>query len=110
MFTYHIAPIDTGWENLRTVDQTIEDLDTVELRANPKGYGPAPDVSVDDFEYAWGEAKELAYGAGWEGDFKHDPVVFWVPVTDGFQYGFVFKQDNNGSTFVVSPVPMPWFD
>jgi hypothetical protein len=40
----------------------------------------------------------------------NDPVVFWVPVEDSFRYGFVFKQDNNGSTFVVSPVPMPWYE
>jgi hypothetical protein len=25
-------------------------------------------------------------------------------------YAFVWKQDNNGSTFVLSPVPLPYLD
>ena len=33
----------------------------------------------------------------------------WLPVWDTyeFSFGFVLKQDNNGTTFVVSPVPLP---
>jgi hypothetical protein len=32
----------------------------------------------------------------------------WLPYDTEFAYGFVWKQDNNGTTFVASPVPMPW--
>lgn len=66
--------------------------------------------SIDDFLRAWESAKEAASAEGWEGDFRHQPVVFWVPMSTTFEYGFAFKQDNNGDTFVLSPVAMPWLE
>jgi hypothetical protein len=46
----------------------------------------------------------------WEGDFSRGPCVMPIPDPDnnGFQAAFVWKQDNNGTTFVVSPVALPW--
>ena len=111
MYTYHIAPIDFGWENLKTVAETASRLGALkaEGRAVAGEHGYA-ELDVDDFLSDWEAAKNLADGEGWEGDFRQGPVVFWVPHEDGFKYGFAFKQDNNGSTFVVSPVRMPWFE
>jgi hypothetical protein len=109
MHTYHIAPIDFGWENLKSVSQTASELGSVKAKLAAAGFSnPDPFVDVDDFLTDWRAAQDLASGLGWEGDFKNDPVVFWVPAEDRFIYGFAFKQDNNGSTFVVSPVPLPW--
>ncbi len=45
--------------------------------------------------------------AGWEGDVREGPFVFSVPAESDMQWGLVLKQDNNGGTFVASPVPMP---
>jgi hypothetical protein len=52
-------------------------------------------------------SKELATENGWEGDFRGSAYVFWIPDEHNMRYGFVWKQDNNGTTFVVSPVPLP---
>jgi len=65
----------------------------------------------DGFASEWSQAKELAEKKGWEGDFSHEPAVFWIPLQDtDFAYGFVFKQANSGTTFVVSPKPLPWLE
>lgn len=63
--------------------------------------GPLPDFMVH-----WEHAKGMAHKCGWEGDFFEKPRVFWLPDPDNgkFTYGFVIKQENNGTTFVISPV------
>ncbi|SDC67894.1 hypothetical protein SAMN05428966_10296 [Massilia sp. PDC64] len=112
MHTYHIAPIDFGWENLKTVEETASELGALKARAaldGPRALAQL-EIDVDDFLARWAAAKDLAQGEGWEGDFRQGPVVFWVPHESGFKYGFAFKQDNNGSTFVVSPYKMPWLE
>lgn len=98
-YAYHITPLDSGWEHLRTVRETFMDLQ------EDAEYGVC---SLWDFMNSWMDAGLAAIKLGWEGDFRNEPCVFWVPGNDTVLiHGFVFKQDNNGSTFVISPVPMP---
>lgn len=106
--TYEVAPIDMGWENLRTVQETASILATRMQSAVRKHDVDASELH--SFLAAWESAKDAASTAGWEGDFRNEPVVLWVPDDTEFSYGFVFKQDNNGTTYVVSPVPMPWLE
>jgi hypothetical protein len=106
-FAYHLDPIDFGWEYLPTIAET-------EARS------AAFDQTKDEFESNVCPAAQftndlrnayrLARDEGWEGDFRdgEEPRVLWLPIADGFKYAFVWKQDNNGSTFVVSPVKLPW--
>ena len=96
---YGCSPIDFRWEFLSTVSETS----SVMHRAD------SPDSS-DEFLARWEEAQAEAKRSGWEGDFRHEACVFWLPNVYEFWYGFVFKQDNNGTTFVVSPVRLPWLD
>jgi hypothetical protein len=103
-FVYSLAPIDFKWERLRSVRETIAHLAGV-----PDDNSDLNDVSdIVDFLEKWKSAKNAAIGKGWEGDFRNPPVVFWVPGENEFIYGFVIKHDNNGDTFVVSPVELPW--
>lgn len=44
---------------------------------------------------------------GWEGDLRQGPFFFVVPVITGMAIGIIYKQDNNGDTFVASPVALP---
>lgn len=109
-YVYDIIPIDFGWERLKTVKETLSllaDSDSNEFDA-PKH--DINDKTVRDFIDMWASAKEAAAAKGWEGDFRHNPCVFWLPSEMDFVCAFVFKQDNNGTTFVVSPVPLPWLD
>lgn len=111
-FAYAFSPIDFGWERLDSVADTARAIGGDEAFAKAKGgdmlmeEGP----TIDEFLRNWESAKQAAYDEGWEGDCRQGPVVFWVPMSTTFEYGFAFKQDNNGVTFVISPVPMPWLD
>ena len=104
---YDIPPIDYNWEYLKTIDEMLSTIakaqdeqdDTDDL--NTKG--------IQTFLNKWQSAKETAEECGWEGDFNGSPRVFCLPL-EGFDYGFVFKQSNNGTTFVISPQPLPWLD
>jgi hypothetical protein len=112
MHAYQIAPIDFRWNHLKTVAATASELGAseAELEATSGGVNGADDPSLREFLDDWATAKAMAGSIGWDGDLRNDPVVFWVPVEDSFRYGFVFKQDSHGGTFVVSPVPMPWYE
>lgn len=48
----------------------------------------------------------------WEGDVRGDDLyVFALPGHSGStMIGYLWKQDNNGSTFVASPVRLQWLD
>lgn len=111
-YVYNIHPIDWGWSNLKTVSQTISDFaKSKDMRDTPN---PVPndldEELIKSFLGMWEAAKEKAKEKGWEGDFRDEPCVFWLPTEQYFDYGFVFKQENNGSTFVVSPYPLSWLD
>ncbi|MCH7387683.1 hypothetical protein MMO39_10280 [Acinetobacter modestus] len=60
----------------------------------------------------WYYAKELAEKIGWEYDFTRGPYVFFLPDPQGMciEYGFMFKQYNNGRTFIISPFELDYMD
>ncbi|KVK90320.1 MULTISPECIES: hypothetical protein [Burkholderia] len=107
-FTYELPPVDFGWQHVQTVEETIVKIAADDAKVRLAGADQEEDhITVDDFLLAWERAKDAAADHGWEGDFRHDPVVFWVPTEDDFCFGFAFKQDNNGTTFVLSPCELP---
>ena len=99
---YHIAPIDFGWGLLLRVE---------EFAARVKGHEEAAYTS-SQLRLDLDKAKELARAVGWEGDFRkgYEPRVLMLPDEVEMKYAFVWKQENNGSTFVVSPIELPWLD
>ncbi|HCT4984470.1 TPA: hypothetical protein OTZ20_002895 [Pseudomonas aeruginosa] len=106
-YVYEVSPIDYGWNFPQSLSDVIARFNADCSDDVPKEQGY--DLSMlKSFVDDWDSAKMAAASKGWEGDFRHKPVVFWIPIEDRFEYGFVFKQDNNGTTFVVSPVVLPW--
>jgi len=100
VFCYVIAPID-HWGLSVPLDEFLDDL--------------SEDDCADAYrarcELFVAEAKKLARQAGWEGDMSEGPNVFGIPPGDtmpNFVMGLAWKQDNNGTTFICSPVPLPW--
>lgn len=106
---YSTSPIDWSWEALKSVEQTRLDILKTDDRFR---YVDPNQTLVDEFDAAWNNAQVEARDAGWEGDFRLGPVVFWMPDPDfnTFVFGFAWKQDNNGTTFTVSPRPLPWLE
>lgn len=108
---YEIAPIDFGWHNLKPVSKLAGELaqqqfSTAALDPEDR-MSNSEDPNVEDFMARWESAKSAARSAGWDGDFRQEPVVFWLPGDTEFVYGFVIKQDNNGTTYIVSPIELP---
>ena len=105
LYGVQIEPIDFGWGLNKTVDEIL-----VELKES--GKDEYVDVKMDYgvFWKLWEEVKIFAYNSlGWEVDFREKPEVIFVPtLIDGinidFKPIFIFKQDNNGISFVVSPI------
>jgi len=104
---YHIAPIDIGWDLLPTVEEIAVKLAKEEAEAAVDDR--AEEYSATGFLADFREAQDLAKEAGWEGDYRGSsrPRVLFIPNDTYFTFGFVWKQDNNGSTFVISSAPMP---
>lgn len=52
------------------------------------------------------------YNSMWEGDVRSGPFVFAIPDPDNASYreAFVWKQRNNGTSFIASPCPIPWLE
>ena len=110
--TYAVSPIDNNWDFLPTVKDVAKRIAIAHAaHAVEHGMGSSPFViTVDEFLGKWEAAKVAASEKGWEGDFRNEPAVFMIPQDVDFLFGFVFKQENNGTTFVVSPVALHHLD
>jgi hypothetical protein len=106
--TYEVPPIDFGWENLNSVQEIASRL--LEKSLGSKLKNDIDDSDLQSFLRSWNSAKEAASEKGWDGDLSLEPVVMWIPNHTEFNYGFALKQDNNGTTYVISPVRMPWLE
>jgi hypothetical protein len=108
--TYHISPIDFGWDNLQTVEEVAAKMAATQAATVVNDPSSPEDGELSQFLMDFKLAARHAKETGWEGDYRtgHEPRVFWLPVDGDFKYGFAWKQDNNGSTFVVSPWPLKW--
>jgi len=106
---YKIAPIDHGWLYLRTVGETARLLGGHWAEAAVNGL-VADHPTVETFLASYHYAHDAALAHGYDGINRQEPVVFWFPDAAVFNYGFVFKSDIGGITYVVSPKPLKWLD
>jgi hypothetical protein len=111
---YSMPPMDHGWSFLPTVEATAVTIASQEAAFMVRGDAAkgifGVEISIASFLADWEDAKAAAALRGWEGDFRHDPVVLWLPSESGFEYAFAFKQDSNGTSFVVSRRTLPWLE
>jgi hypothetical protein len=107
---YEIPPIDFGWEFLpKVTDVAVRMASGGALVAVNEAITSGFD-EVTNFAKAFHEAQDLASEHGWESDFREPARVICLPAeySPEFIYAFVWKQDHNGTTYVVSPHPLPW--
>lgn len=109
---YQLNPIDFGWDYLPTVEEAAGKIAAAEIGDVMNGFPGGSGSPIAKFIADFDRARRLAHEKGWEGDFRtgHEPRVLWLPTELEFQYAFVWKQDNNGATFVISPVQLSWLD
>ena len=120
MFVYHTAPIDfwAGAPDVLTYVNSLKRFNSVrELIDDMEGFMKVPAETEDcsqaeEIVELLRQALSLAKDIGWEGDFRAPPHICFVPYPDEacFKKIFVWKQDNNGSTFIASEIPLPWLN
>ncbi len=105
---YVIPPIDFGWEHLPTVEETLRKIKkSEEVREEGQElYDLA--YRSEKFTQDWERALSIAKSMGMNSELRHAPSVMWMPAELHMEYGFVFKEDNNGTTYVVSHQEIPW--
>lgn len=109
LHAYRIAPMDFGWERLVPVDEYVASLvkEDKEVRIEtPTEFG----MNVLIFYGFLHRALDAGRKVGWEGDFRGEPYVGFLPDPHEPRTYLVWKQENNGDTFVVSPVELPYLE
>ena len=102
---YTIEPIEFNWIFCRSVEDTLATI------SNPIFHSNIPLCPIpEDFKKDWETAQKLARENNWDGSFKFGPVVFWIPDSGTFTYGFAFTGNEEDTTYVVSPVEMAHFE
>ncbi|MFT3724644.1 MAG: hypothetical protein QM773_13805 [Hyphomonadaceae bacterium] len=103
MHCYAVPPIDfwLGWMDPQQFAKSASDH-LYDLSQTAKTLQEAHDLLTRGEEFC----KEHL---GWEGDKREGPYFTVVPTGDPYGALVVaWKQDNNGTTFVVSEHPLPW--
>jgi hypothetical protein len=113
LYCYHINPID-WWDGAITRRQLIGTI--IQNDFSHRGL-PYKDM-WKRIESVGKELDELSWAAergfrkiGWEGDIRREeggPYFFALPGDSCLLFGYILKQDNNGETFIASPMPLPW--
>ena len=107
-YAYAIGPIDhwIGWSTLRGA--ALAQVD--DAQTEDHGYAYSQEWLIDHMGNQLEAAKKMFLELGWEGDIREGPYVTAIPLTDECNFGLLFalKQDNNGQTFIWSPVPLPY--
>lgn len=104
---YHIPPMDAGWDLLGSVRDARDKIlqnefcreDDAPCDQEMCAFDAVLDAALDA---ALGEARRM----GWRGDFSVGPRLFWLPCDSVPIYGFVWKAQDNGSTYVASPIAL----
>ena len=95
---YQMYPIDLGWGNLQTLSDFI---------ANPVVYSPHEGAELSRvFE----QVLKMCLEKGWGGDDSESVRVMWLPNEVQFMPAFAWKEGDNGTTYIASPVEMDWLD
>ncbi len=101
---YQIPPMDAGWSFWSTLEPVRSDALLVEIC---DGDDAAYDCELREFDRLLSEAALAAQTMGWNGEIRIEPHVFWLPASVAPQYDFAWKEENNGTTYVASPQPLP---
>jgi len=97
-YVYELGPVDY-FDGAMTVDQAIKSSNE--------------DVGQEILRSFLQAARAVIDESSWEGTITDGPYVIALPPVDGdfsLLWGFIWKQNNNGTTFIASPLPLWWLD
>ncbi len=105
IFVYCVEPIDIwlGWNDEEQFKASVDRWCTPESR----------DPFWALYEAFRDQSMEIARGLGWRGDVREGPFIAGVPTFEIRNTSFfmvAWKQDDDGLTFIASPVRLPWLE
>jgi hypothetical protein len=117
IYCYCIPPVDF-FEYAMTEKQLIKKLRETAIRGpwayDENDFSLKVHLSKQDIQNDLSSLEKLKTGAKkgfeklhWEGDLCDRPYYFSIPCPPSFDIALIIKQDNNGTCFVASPVPLP---
>jgi len=110
LYCYRALPIDL-WHGALTAKALIAELPD-ESSPHVPLRGESSPKNIAQFLRRVTELEKRAHEGfkklGWEGDIREGPYFFCLPGETQLALGYMLKQDNNGTTFVASPHPLPW--
>ena len=100
MIVYKLHPIDywNGWQKPSDLFRVTVDYPDLEW-FDPATWAPM-----------WAKARVLARKIGWEGDVSQGPYVTVLPGSPQPSVVIGWKQANDGTTFIATPVVLPWLE
>jgi hypothetical protein len=105
LYAYELTPIDEAWDLLPTAADVAS-----RIAARLIGrHGTYALTELQDFAEELREALRAGEGAGFDGVFREGEEVRVFSLPDGengFARAYAWKQDNNGTSYVVSPYPL----
>ena len=116
MFCYETSPLD-HFQGLTGLTEEVDRINQVHRNKNIRHAR-----LMELFAFVMFCAREISKkNSCWEGDIRHyigndewhyyenNAYIFSIPNPDyaTCSYGMIWKQDNNGSTFICSPVELP---
>lgn len=110
MFVYQIAPLDFGWGRFVHVDEYVASLVLADKETRLVEGEAEFGTSVVAFYVFLHRALKAARKAGWDGDFRDEPHVGFLPSAHEPIIFLIWKHDNNGVTFVASHVELPYLE
>lgn len=110
LYVYQIAPMDFGWDRLIHVDQYVASLaisDKEERLINEEVLFGTGILSFYAFLH---RALRAGRKVGWDGNFRDEPHVGFLPASNEPIIFLVWKHDNNGDTFVACTMELPYLE
>lgn len=117
---YSISPIDSDWSVVPTVreyaSQKLSEMHLAAAAVDPRTLREVLSrLDFADPQYELARiirdlGRVLRAAGSLDEPFRNEPRILWFPEDTEFVYGFVWKIDSNGATFVAvpSPIACPW--
>ncbi|MFL9471650.1 hypothetical protein ACKERC_05100 [Acinetobacter baumannii] len=105
LYGYHFSTIENNWEDLTPLNEFLQTFADDDGDVSQRDKESLKEI-IAKSDTALALAKEM----GWDGSYTGCLYLFWLPSknTQSFEYGFVFKQTSDNSTFVISPIELAY--
>ena len=108
LYAYRVETIEITWDNLTSCDDYRKKLAIAYSAEEDRPTREEHLSALVKFESFFKSALEAARRIGSEGNFLVAPHIGFLPGNARMCAYLVWRDDDHGSTFIVSPIEMRW--